>query len=335
MSFSVDDVKALLQYRQEQFEAAQLRFIQFFTAKLSAQAPQFQLQPTQARSTKSIPKNVSEFQSAPNPGVNFDAWFKRHEEAAAREQEQKGPAENLTVQHTEVKPNERILGKSQTKKQAVETLDVGEIKEVEGINSKQPLKKKKIRLAQEKAEKVAGISSVSTPNLHTNDTCDKNYDHDNTEHEKDKSTGGEEDSDEKEEENEELLLSELANIERERSGKPARLESEWKSAAETIRMENMLKGNPLLKTGANSEIKVKRRLNDIVVYKNSARGDTVSSAEALSKKTLSNQPPKESVSVQRKKKNRTVANRTHLVPYAWKRRKRKKPQGGRCGVEAE
>ncbi|CAL8078501.1 unnamed protein product [Calicophoron daubneyi] len=159
----------------------------------------------------------------------------------------------------------------------------GRPEEVQGKDFKRALEEKEKRLAQEKAGKGGNISSitaapgdkriaapptpdapsvkrtradavssVSTANLDADDPWDEDYDDDNTTNEKDKSEDGEEDNDEEEEEDEELLLAELAKIKRERAEEAARLAAERKAAEETIRMENILKGNPLLNTGANS-----------------------------------------------------------------------------------
>ena len=98
-------------------------------------------------------------------------------------------------------------------------------------------------------------------------------------------------------------------------------------------MKNIMKDSLLLNTGANSGFKVKRCWDDDVEFKNYARGDRGQSTEVPPKKTASNQVPTKSVFVHRKKKDKTVTNRTHLVSYAWKIRK--KITGGRCGVETE
>lgn len=49
-----------------------------------------------------------------------------------------------------------------------------------------------------------------------------------------------------EDEDEDTLLAELAKIKRERAEESARVAAEKKAADETIRMENILRGNPLL-----------------------------------------------------------------------------------------
>lgn len=71
------------------------------------------------------------------------------------------------------------------------------------------------------------------------------------------------------------LLEELNKIKRERAAEAEKKEQEKKQEEERIRMENILSGNPLLnysngKAGP-SDMKVKRRWDDDVVFKNCAR----------------------------------------------------------------
>lgn len=71
------------------------------------------------------------------------------------------------------------------------------------------------------------------------------------------------------------LLEELNKIKRERAVEAEKKEVEKKQEEERIRMENVLSGNPLLnysngKAGP-SDMKVKRRWDDDVVFKNCAR----------------------------------------------------------------
>lgn len=72
------------------------------------------------------------------------------------------------------------------------------------------------------------------------------------------------------------LLAELNKIKRERAQETAKREMEKKQEEEKIRMENILSGNPLLhySSGAKSaDLKVKRRWDDDVVFKNCARSE--------------------------------------------------------------
>lgn len=74
------------------------------------------------------------------------------------------------------------------------------------------------------------------------------------------------------------LLEELNKIKRERAHDAAKKEMEKKQEDERIRMENILSGNPLLNYSAGNKpgqtsnnLKVKRRWDDDVVFKNCAR----------------------------------------------------------------
>ncbi|XP_074598946.1 spliceosome-associated protein CWC15 [Brevipalpus obovatus] len=69
------------------------------------------------------------------------------------------------------------------------------------------------------------------------------------------------------------LLAELNRIKQERAAEEARKEAERKEQDEKIRMENILKGNPLLNS-SKTDFKVKRRWDDDVVFKNCARNDS-------------------------------------------------------------
>lgn len=77
-----------------------------------------------------------------------------------------------------------------------------------------------------------------------------------------------------------LLMAELAKIKKERAAEAAKREAERKAEEERIRMENILKGNPLLNQAQQQSAsavtaaayKVRRRWDDDVVFKNCARG---------------------------------------------------------------
>nr|XP_019552345.2 LOW QUALITY PROTEIN: protein CWC15 homolog [Aedes albopictus] len=71
------------------------------------------------------------------------------------------------------------------------------------------------------------------------------------------------------------LLAELNKIKRERAQETAKKELEKRQEDERIRMENILSGNPLLNyaSTAKAELKVKRRWDDDVVFKNCARSE--------------------------------------------------------------
>lgn len=71
-----------------------------------------------------------------------------------------------------------------------------------------------------------------------------------------------------------VLLAELNKIKQERAQETLRKEKEKKQEEERIRMENILAGNPLLNyssSGNKTDLKVKRRWDDDVVFKNCAR----------------------------------------------------------------
>ena len=99
----------------------------------------------------------------------------------------------------------------------------------------------------------------------------------------DLSVNNEEDDIEEEEDDEDdtaELMAELARIKKERAAEAARLEQQKRMEEEQIRMENILKGNPLLNSSSksstqtsNSDFRVKRRWDDDVVFKNCAKAD--------------------------------------------------------------
>jgi protein CWC15 len=77
-------------------------------------------------------------------------------------------------------------------------------------------------------------------------------------------------------------MAELNRIKQERATEAARQEEERKAREEKIRIENILKGNPLLNSGpaaassskqTSADFKVKRRWDDDVVFKNCAKLD--------------------------------------------------------------
>ncbi|XP_015113220.1 protein CWC15 homolog [Diachasma alloeum] len=70
------------------------------------------------------------------------------------------------------------------------------------------------------------------------------------------------------------LLAELQQIKKERAADNAKKELEKRQEEERIRMENILSGNPLLNYSAQAtrtDMKVRRRWDDDVVFKNCAR----------------------------------------------------------------
>lgn len=95
------------------------------------------------------------------------------------------------------------------------------------------------------------IPKKSNHNKSKNSTGDK-FDDDNQNDDDDDEDADNDDVDDDDEEDEEMLLAELAKIKRERAEEAARLAAERKAAEETIRMENILKGNPLLNSSNSS-----------------------------------------------------------------------------------
>lgn len=86
------------------------------------------------------------------------------------------------------------------------------------------------------------------------------------------------DDDDDDEDDTAELMAELARIKRERAAEAARLEQQKRQEEERIRMENILKGNPLLnnntsKNTQSNDFRVKRRWDDDVVFKNCAKAD--------------------------------------------------------------
>ncbi len=106
------------------------------------------------------------------------------------------------------------------------------------------------------------------------DTRTKKRNDDSEESESDE----DDDDDDDDEDDTEALMAELNRIKQERAAEAARQEEERKQREEKIRVENILKGNPLLNPakgpGASGvDFKVKRRWDDDVVFKNCAKMD--------------------------------------------------------------
>lgn len=103
------------------------------------------------------------------------------------------------------------------------------------------------------------LDHVSTANLDQDDPID------------DESSDSDDDSDD----DTAALLEELNKIKRERAQEAEKKEQEKQQEEERIRMENILSGNPLLNYSSGkagqSDMKVKRRWDQDVVFKNCAR----------------------------------------------------------------
>merc|ERR1712241_1505022 len=74
-----------------------------------------------------------------------------------------------------------------------------------------------------------------------------------------------------------VLMAELNKIKAEKARDEAEKEAQRRDEEEQIRMENILSGNPLLKDKyadtAKSDMKIKRRWDDDVVFKNCSRAE--------------------------------------------------------------
>jgi len=74
-----------------------------------------------------------------------------------------------------------------------------------------------------------------------------------------------------------MLMAELQKIKNEKAMEEAEKEAERREEEERIRMENILSGNPLLKEKyadtAKSDMRIKRRWDDDVVFKNCSRAE--------------------------------------------------------------
>lgn len=87
------------------------------------------------------------------------------------------------------------------------------------------------------------------------------------------------DSNSDDEDDMDALLAELNRLKEERAQENNRKEQQKKQAEERIRMENILSGNPLINYSPGVpgkpevDLKVKRRWNDDVVFKNCARNE--------------------------------------------------------------
>jgi len=125
----------------------------------------------------------------------------------------------------------------------------------------------------------------------SSDEEDDNHNHNNNnnakrQHQQEGSNTDDDDDDDDEDDTAALMI-ELARIKKERAAEAAKQEQEKRLEDERIRMENILKGNPLLNsqppkaqlssqvqsTSNSSEFRVKRRWDDDVVFKNCAKSD--------------------------------------------------------------
>ncbi|ODN05448.1 Protein CWC15 A [Orchesella cincta] len=92
------------------------------------------------------------------------------------------------------------------------------------------------------------------------------------------------DEDSDDEDDTAALMAELQRIKKERAAEQAKKEAEKRAEEERIRAENILSGNPLLSysgTASKGDMKVKRRWDEDVVFKNCARADDKSKTKGF------------------------------------------------------
>lgn len=136
---------------------------------------------------------------------------------------------------------------------------------------------------------AVSVASVPTANLDADDPWEEDYTEEQQKTIRDDgvdSSSEDNDEDKSDNEDEEALLAELAKIKRERAEEAIKAAADRKAAEETIRMEKILKGNPLLNSDNSSEFRVKRRWDDDVVFKNCARGEVDHSKRGFVNDTL-------------------------------------------------
>eukprot|EP00043_Microstomoeca_roanoka_P019477 m.219594 g.219594 ORF g.219594 m.219594 type:complete len:276 (-) comp17003_c1_seq1:3584-4411(-) len=92
--------------------------------------------------------------------------------------------------------------------------------------------------------------------------------------EEDEEDDNESDSDSDDDEDDTAqLLAELEKIKKERAEEQARKEEMKAVEHSRVRMESIVRGNPLLNDGSSGDFTVKRRWDEDTVFKNCARGD--------------------------------------------------------------
>ncbi|VDO00791.1 unnamed protein product [Rodentolepis nana] len=129
------------------------------------------------------------------------------------------------------------------------------------------------------------VSAIPTANLDADDPWEEDYTEEDQKMPKDDEDINSS-SDDDDDDDEEALLAELAKIKQERVEEAIKAAADRRAAEETIRMEKILKGNPLLNTESSAEFKVKRRWDDDVVFKNCARGEVDHSKRGFVNDTL-------------------------------------------------
>jgi len=123
------------------------------------------------------------------------------------------------------------------------------------------VKEKRDRGRESGSSKKARLEHISSSNLDADEPVDDDDE-------------DESDSDDSDDDDTAALLAELSKIKKERALEQQKKEVEKAAEEERIRMENIIKGNPLLQSNQYaSDYKVKRRWDDDVVFKNCAKGD--------------------------------------------------------------
>lgn len=154
----------------------------------------------------------------------------------------------------------------------------GTTEEIRGRDFRKELDEREARERSEKSSSSKrGLSTVVQRAIEQNNKRQKvepqqpvNLDADDPAEDSDES-----DSDESDDDDTAALLAELNKIKKERAAEEAKKDMERKQEEERIRMENILSGNPLLSyaSAPKGDMKIKRRWDDDVVFKNCARSE--------------------------------------------------------------
>lgn len=121
-----------------------------------------------------------------------------------------------------------------------------------------------VQSSSNKRARLEGPGHAGTNNLDADEPLDDSDDSDDSDSDDDDTAA---------------LMAELQKIKREKAQEEEEKEEDRKQEEEKIRMENILSGNPLLKDkyAANAEktdMKIKRRWDDDVVFKNCSRAES-------------------------------------------------------------
>jgi len=164
--------------------------------------------------------------------------------------------------HTKLKYREHGQGTSEEIKGRDFKRDLETREKAIARSEKRTEKPERLDVAESSSTKRPRIEQPPTGNLDADDPLDAD------------DSDQDDDSDE---DDTAQLMAELQRIKKERAQEETRKEFEKKQEDEKIRMENILSGNPLLNysAGANqkADLRVKRRWDDDVVFKNCAKGD--------------------------------------------------------------